>query len=227
MNRRTTTEADGQARVVRAAETKFLVERYHRAFQDEAEYLRGLVKVWLVREHRSLEARSVEVALQAMCTALAEHVTLQETVIFPAFERTGHCNEPLVERGTADCAGLFAAINGLRDVCAVDPSERPSSTDARLRVRLVHLANEIQQHLADELRLLLPDGIGDNLPSPLPLSVSSSSVSPSSVSPSSAGHQHPGPDAPRVHRRKHRQGSPGPRRNGRRLDDRVDDATGG
>ena len=51
MNRRTTTEGDGPARVVRAAETKFLVERYHRAFQDEAEYLRGLVKVWLVREH--------------------------------------------------------------------------------------------------------------------------------------------------------------------------------
>lgn len=217
MNRRTT-EADGQARVVRAAETKFLVERYHRAFQDEAEYLRGLVKVWLVREHRSIEARSVEVALQTMCTALAEHVTLQETVIFPAFERTGHCGEPLVERGTADCAALFAAINGLRDVCAVDPSERPSSTDARLRVRLVHLANEIQQHLADELRLLLTDGIGDTLPSPLPLSLSSSS--------SSAGHQHPGPEAPGVHRRKHRQGSPGPRRNGRRFDDRVDDATG-
>jgi hypothetical protein len=50
MNRRTTTEADGQARVVRAAETKFLVERYHRAFQDEAEYLRGLVKVWLAAD---------------------------------------------------------------------------------------------------------------------------------------------------------------------------------
>jgi hypothetical protein len=219
MNRRTTPAGDGQARVVRAAETKFLVERYHRAFQDEAEYLRGLVKVWLVREHRSIEARSVEMALQTMCTALTEHVTLQETQIFPTFEQTGQCSEPLVERGTADCAGLFAALNGLRDVCAVDPSERPSSTDARLRVRLVHLANEIQQHLADELRLLLRDGIGDNLPSPLPLAVVSSSSS------SSAGH--PGPEGPRVHRRKHRQGSPGPRRNGRRLDDRVDDATGG
>lgn len=214
---RATTEDDTPARAVRAAETKFLVERYHRAFEDEAEYLRGLVKVWMAREVRSLEARSVETALETMCAALAEHVSLQERVIFPVFERMGNCSEPLNERGTADCAALFGAIEGLREVCAVDPSERPPSTDARLRVRLLDLANEIQQHLCDELRLLLPDGLNDNHASTS--SMSTSTPTPLSVStPTSAtgGAIHAAGEA--SHLRQHRQAHIAPHRIGRRLD---------
>ena len=201
-----TTENERAARVVRAAETQFLVERYHRAFEDEAEYLRGLVKVWMAREVRSLEARSVEMALETMCAALAEHVSLQESVIFPVFERMGNCSEPLNERGTADCAALFGAIEGLRDVCAVDPGERPCSTDARLRVRVVHLANEIQQHLRDELRLLLPDGLRDNHASTTSMSMSSAT----------GGAMHEGGEA--IHPRQHRQAHIALHRLGRRLD---------
>lgn len=222
---RATTEDDTPARAVRAAETKFLVERYHRAFEDEAEYLRGLVKVWMAREVRSLEARSVETALETMCAALAEHVSLQERVIFPVYERMGNCSEPLNERGTADCAALFGAIEGLREVCAVDPSERPPSTDARLRVRLLHLANEIQQHLCDELRLLLPDGLNDNpvstpsMSMPLPMSTPMSTpVSMPVSTPTSAtgGAMHAAGEA--IHLRQHRQAHIAPHRIGRRLD---------
>jgi iron-sulfur cluster repair protein YtfE (RIC family) len=211
---RPTTEDDLPARVVRAAETQFLVERYHRAFEDEAEYLRGLVKVWIAREIRSLEARSVEMALETMCAALAEHVSLQEIVIFPVFERNGHCSEPLNERGTADCAALFGAIEGLREVCAVDPGERPCSTDARLRVRLVHLANEIQQHLRDELRLLLPDGLSDNHASTTSMSMSMSMSA--SASAATGGAMHAAGEA--IHLRQHRPAHTAPHRVGRRLD---------
>jgi len=201
-----TTENEGAARVVRAAETQFLVERYHRAFEEEAAYLRGLVKVWMAREVRSLEARSIEMALETMCAALTEHVSLQESVIFPVFERMGTCSEPLSERGTADCAALFGAIEGLRDICAVDPGEPPCSTDARLRVRLLHLANEIQQHLSDEWHLLVADGSSDH------------HASTTSMSMSSATGGAMGADGEAIHLRQHRQAHTAPHRLGRRLD---------
>jgi len=191
MNRPARRNVDGQ--VARVAETHFLVERYHRAFQTEADVARALIRAWIVRDPRSLEARGIATALETVCEAIAEHIAFQEQVLFPALGAAGSCQQRLLARGTADCASLFAASEGLREVCAVDPTEKPSSHDARLRVRLVHFVNEMQEHLRDEVQLLMPEpGQPTLVSSSSSMSMSSSSMSMSSSAASSSREQQGG-----------------------------------
>jgi iron-sulfur cluster repair protein YtfE (RIC family) len=180
MNRPARRNVDGQ--VARVAETHFLVERYHRAFQTEADVARALVRAWMLRDPRSLEARGIATTLATVCEAIAEHIGFQEQVLFPALGAATSCQQRLLARGTADCASLFTASEGLREVCAVDPSEKPSSHDARLRVRLVHFVNEMQEHLRDEVRLLMPEPGQPTLGSSMSVSMLASSSSMASMS---------------------------------------------
>jgi iron-sulfur cluster repair protein YtfE (RIC family) len=172
--------------VARVAETHFLVERYHRAFQTEADVARALMRAWILRDPRSLEARGIATALETVCETIAEHIGFQEQVLFPALGTAASCQQRLLARGTADCASLFTASEGLREVCAVDPTEKPSSHDARLRVRLVHFVNEMQEHLRDEVRLLMPESGQPTLVPSMSVSMVASSLSSLSSSSSSS-----------------------------------------
>jgi hypothetical protein len=137
----------------RSRDTDFLVERYHRAFDDEMKILRGLLQ-----RRRDLLA-GVDHALAQMEARLDVHERLQELRLFPAFEAGLPCAPALFEAWATDALELFSSIDRVRSACRLVPTlpfGAVPTAPGSLASRVLHFADEVQDHLAAEARILSP-----------------------------------------------------------------------
>lgn len=128
----------------RSNDTDYLVERYHRAFDDEMKLLRVLLRPW--RE----PLRGVHAALDTLSDRLDAHEKLQELRLFPAFESGSPCPPALFEAWAGDALALFGTLDVVRAAC------RTALVAPSLTLRIQHFVDEVQDHLAAEAKLLSP-----------------------------------------------------------------------
>lgn len=126
----------------RALETGFLVERYHRAFDDELAHLLG----WI--SHTPEGRDEVVPALSSLAQRLAAHTAFQERAVFPAYAADHPCTPRLHDAWASDALRLLGALDGARQAtCAL-------ATGSALASRVRHLLDEVQDHLVEEARVL-------------------------------------------------------------------------
>ncbi len=126
----------------RGIEIEFLVERYHRAFEDEVAVLR-----LLLRARRDFEELADAVAL--LDERLQEHCGVQEAHLFPAFESGARCRPQQSEAWAVDALKLVSAVDAVNAACG-------DADDCPLVSRVAHLAAEVQEHIAAEAKVLAP-----------------------------------------------------------------------
>ena len=126
----------------RGLETGFIVERYHRAFDDEASQLRN----WL--RHAALDTDGVLPAIEVLAHQLRRHTSFQEHHVFPQFEAGLPCGPRLFDAWSVDALRLFGCIAGVRS------SLRPLDGPAPLLARARHFIDEVQDHLVAEAQVL-------------------------------------------------------------------------
>lgn len=126
----------------RLLEMSFIVERYHRAFDDELAQLRR----WT--SHARGDAGDIGGALDTLQGKLTLHTVFQEAELFPLFETGVACPPLVLEHWATDTLRLFGAMDHVRRAC--------DSFDARapLVARVRHLTNEVQDHLTAEANVL-------------------------------------------------------------------------
>ncbi|MBI1948995.1 MAG: hemerythrin domain-containing protein [Deltaproteobacteria bacterium] len=128
----------------RGLETHFIVEHYHRAFDDEVALLGELIrKNWT-------GFRDVSSALAAFDVQLRAHHLLQEFRIFPAFENGRRAAPEQFEAWAADALRLFSALDALRAAIGLIDQRSPIAR------RLMRLMNEVQDHIVVEAKMLAP-----------------------------------------------------------------------
>lgn len=127
----------------RVRETDFIVERYHRAFDDELVIIRSLVRTTCGA------TATLGRVLAQLDVRLKMHALLQEMRLFPAFEANGRRDTSMLEACAQDALKLFDAVNAVR--FAFSAIDVPA-----LRSRVTHIIDEIQDHLSVEVRVLAP-----------------------------------------------------------------------
>ncbi len=127
---------------IRALETGFLVERYHRAFDDELTHLLG----WI--GHTPEGRDEVIPALASLAQRLAAHAAFQERAVFPAYQADHPCTPRLHDAWATDALRLLGALDGARQ------ATRALATGSALASRVRHLLDEVQDHLVEEARVL-------------------------------------------------------------------------
>jgi len=140
----------------RGLETAFLVERYHRAFDEELALVRLLVERMCAADKLALPLRTLRAVLESLEERLSAHEQIQETDLFLAYERSEPCSPALFDAWISDCSALFSSAEGVRGACErARPSVvSPSSLAAIGRVQ--HLVDEVEQHLVAEVKLFAP-----------------------------------------------------------------------
>lgn len=131
----------------RELETAFLTERYHRAFDDELAMVVRLTEPALLASAANGRTTEVRASLAGLRHRLSFHSQLQEARLFPCYERAQPIPDDLMECWSEDAIGLFKAAEDLRNI-ATD-LDGPMGFLRRLR----HLIDEIEEHLAAEVRL--------------------------------------------------------------------------
>lgn len=132
--------------IIRAREhaTHSVVTRYHRAFDDELDWIRGLV-----REHGRGD-EDMGRALAMLAESLSAHNILQEFRVFPAFEAGRWREQSLFEAWATDTLRIVSVVDAVR--------EPLRSTEARSVIarRTARLLDDMVDHLAVEAKLLAP-----------------------------------------------------------------------
>jgi hypothetical protein len=117
-------------------EVEYLSERYHRAFEEEAEALELLLS-----RHGDGRLASLFGSLQERLRA---HERLQERRLFPAYQGGWAMDRALLEAWEEDTAALSAASAAVLECC---DGERPCA----LAARVVHFVSEVERHLIAEI----------------------------------------------------------------------------
>jgi hypothetical protein len=120
----------------------FIVERYHRAFDDELAQLRVLAG----RARAGFE--DVTPALDLVAEQVAKHTAFQEGRVFPTLAAGWPCSRSLFEGWTVDALRLCGTLDGVRHAQRLLDHRQP------LAARVAHFANEVQEHLVAEATLL-------------------------------------------------------------------------
>lgn len=131
----------------RELETAFLTERYHRAFDDELAMVVRLTEPAMLTSAAYRRTAEVRAALAGLRDRLSFHSLLQEARLFPCYERAEPMPSDLMECWTDDSIGLFKAAEEVRNLTT--DLDGPLGFLRRLR----HLIDEIEDHLAAEVRL--------------------------------------------------------------------------
>jgi len=126
----------------RALETGFLVERYHRAFDDELTRLLG----WIAHSRDGRD--EVIPALASVAQRLLAHTSFQERAVFPAYAADHPCTSRLHDAWAADALRLLGALDGARHAA------RALAASSALSSRVHHFLDEVQDHLVEEARVL-------------------------------------------------------------------------
>jgi hypothetical protein len=140
----------------RGLETAFLVERYHRAFDDELALVRLLVDRLCSADKLALGPRALRAALDELDERLTAHEHVQEHDLFPAYERSDACAPALFDLWISDCSSLFAAAEAVRAACVRARVGQSAASCVAAIDRVQHLVDEIQEHLVAEVKLLAP-----------------------------------------------------------------------
>jgi hypothetical protein len=128
-----------QAALRRAVEIEYLAERYHRAFEEEAATLSGLLA-------RQADVR-LNRAFEALRLTLRDHTALQEQRLFRSYETLEAVTPGMHQAWIADSEGLSASVSSFRAAAL-------ASAPGALRARVMHFAFEVERHLMDELEVL-------------------------------------------------------------------------
>jgi iron-sulfur cluster repair protein YtfE (RIC family) len=132
--------------VVPAADaTRFFVERYHRAFDEEAAVLAPLLTRFASRLARQ-SPNELLTGFARVVSALAQHCSVQEAVVYPTIDANEQCTPGEWSMLRADMAALRDLVEEVR----ADLEPLCASTGAPLLHRLRHFYEEIARHLDDE-----------------------------------------------------------------------------